>query len=106
MNEKGFLTVGFLGAIAVAIYAAKESPQKNISQPTTLESSEALTSRAPTAVTENQQAIVDEMTKIILSISDRSEVVTKAQQLFLLRFKKIQKAKCPGSRITVRKRCF
>lgn len=91
--KKVLWTVGFVAVVATIVYFTKGHPEDKAVAQTSVASTEA---RQPSAAVENQQAIVDEMTKIILSISNRGEVLPKVNQVLAIAAQKDPKGEMPG----------
>lgn len=90
--KKVLWTMGFIVAVAAVVYFTKGTPNTSTVQVTP--ASEEV--RQPSAAVDGQQAVIDEMTKIILSISDKSEVLPKVNQVLAVAAQKDPKAQMPG----------
>lgn len=90
--KKVLWTVGFVVAVAAVVYFTKGNPN----QPTAQAPAVTEDARQPSAANDGQQLVIDEMTKIILSISDKSEVLPKVQQVLAIAAQKDPKGQMPG----------
>lgn len=90
--KKVLWTMGFIVAVAAVVYFTKGTPNTSTVQVTP--GSEEV--RQPSAAVDGQQAVIDEMTKIILSIADKSEVLPKVNQVLAVAAQKDPQGQMPG----------
>lgn len=91
--KKVLWTMGFVVAIAAVVYFTKGTPDTPPTAQSNVAPEEA---RQPSAAVEGQQAIIDEMTQIILSIANKGEVLPKVNQVLTIAAQKDPKGQMPG----------